>query len=147
MTTKTELLEELDKYLALREPEKFLNDKTLSTGHTITTYLVRGIARRSSDRMDSPHITFKVYREGEAQELAAFDGDPLQHLWLLQLYDYLEPFQGVYVRGHRPQAICRLVEGSPPAEKWVLVTGTPPTEAPWAWTFAYVAMTIIEFVF
>ncbi len=124
-----ELLNELDTYLALREDPEFVTTKTLSNGYTLTKYLVRGAETLLNDVVHYPIIGYWVYREGEPQELAYYDSDPIEAFFRNKVRDYIEVTQGwvgTIFRSARPKAICRVLETALEGEKWVLITETAP---------------------
>ena len=71
---KNDLLQELDDYLVIREPAVFLDEKTLSSNFTIRFYRVNGVLIRKNNRVERTILHFYVYREGEAQEAAYYEG-------------------------------------------------------------------------
>jgi len=146
---KAGLLAELDTFYVIREPEESKGQVTLSSGYTIDRYHVPAILIRTADRTQQTIIVFYVYREGEAQEAAYYEGDPISHIWEQRVEDYLAAYQGERIRGYQDKFIARLMEGTPPIEKWVLVTASysAPAWNPANWSCSHEEITLKEFVF
>lgn len=136
---KQELLAELDSFLALRDTEVIHRTWNTEAG-PINIYHTKGAFTRADDTTNITHIVFYVYKEGDPAEKAYYEGNPIASFWHLQVEDYIHQWNGEVLRGHRPFALCRLIETAAEGEKYVLVTETAPGE------FSKEDTTIKEFV-